>query len=89
MVGKEFEGVVQSMADLSQEYALGKLARQTLNKKLNHLSRELDTILASESVRDERKKAFYQGFLVGVLFLLTFWVLIKFYHAFASPSYWG
>ncbi len=80
MMESQFEPLLLQLQTLSQKYALGKIGRRKLDSQIKSLQEELSTEVFSKILYEQRRKAFYQGIIVGPLFLAAFYFLAKFLH---------
>lgn len=89
MVESRYDSIFLEMETLSQQYALGKMARKALTDRLKSLQEQLSSLAFSEALYSHRRKAFYQGFGVGVALLPVLFLLYKIIKTVGISSYWG
>jgi hypothetical protein len=87
MTEASFDPILLEMQTLSQKYALGKTARRKFEKQLTELQEQLSSQAMAGRIKDERRKAFYHGFLAAFVFSGLIYLAVKGFLGLAP--YWG
>jgi hypothetical protein len=71
------EPLLLEMQTLSQKYALGKMARRKFETQLKDLQEHMGSEVINRRIHQEKKSAFYQGFVAASVCLALVYLFIK------------
>jgi hypothetical protein len=77
MTESPFEPLLLEMQTLSQKYALGKMARRKLENRLDQLQEEFSSEAMAGRIKNERRSAFYHGFIAAFVFSAILYLGVK------------
>ncbi len=89
MVDEVYDKFFKGMESLAQEYRQGSLDEEALKTRLGAVQDDLSSLAGPGFSYRQRRNAFYLGLAIGIAVLPAVYLIIKFFHLFGAPTYWG